>query len=729
VFSTGNVDPFEFVKFTLLVLSAAVAGIAAVFSWPGLDTSEEAGLSCPRVGSLIAALALCVLSAIVSAIFGVSPLTAIRGAEDSFWGVLTITSLFVLFVATYRLVRTERDERQLLSAVPVAVIGVSVYALVQFAGLDPIRWTGTLSVGGRVRPPSTLGHPNHMAAWLSVASPIVALALARSVRFGKRIRAVKFSAALGLACAAVVVSLSRGGWIAAAGGLLTFVALLPSSRKIQVLPTRRLALVAVLVTVVAGLGPLAPGLRDAIRARVEQIRDVGARKELWAASVHIFRRFPFLGSGPDTFALAFQKDRPREYRRIWCDRTPTRAHNDFLQLLATQGSMGLAALSVFVLLFWRRFRPSAGNTGTEWSDRRAAFAGAFTAFALQGVAGFTVIPTATLVVTILALSLRSGVDAKVSPADGGRESRNGPGYSRRSGVVLAARLLAVVIAGIVCLTSLRSFVANRFWGQARFARAGSAKAIDLLGRAEALDPYRDVLEVTLGEAARQAALTCADQVERDRLRWIAEAAFLRATRLVPENGYNWMALARLQRDRFRDGQASAQKVDQAYRAALLRDPRNPGFLVIAADAAIEAGNLDEGWEYADRNAAQYPDFGPPLGQLAQIETLRGSTTDARLLYDRSLTLDWCGQTEALAVMLFNASKAAASEGDFARALELARKWVDIQPNSAEAHFNLAERLEDLGRREDARREYKAIIDGFLQQGAVERAHRRLEALR
>jgi O-antigen ligase/tetratricopeptide (TPR) repeat protein len=729
-FSTGNVDPFLFVKATLLAISAAVAGTAALLSSPWPEIPREARSSRPRSESLIVGLAVCVISASLSAAFGISPLTAVRGAEGSSSGLLTIASLFVLFFATDRLVRTEREERQLLSAIPVAVVGVGVYALVQFAGLDPFRWTRTASLDGRLRPFSTLGHPNYMAAWLAVAAPIVALALYRAVRWGKWVRAVMLSTALGLACAAVVVSLSRGGWIAAAAGVGVFVALVPRPRMNRSLQKRRLVLAAFLITVVAGLGVFSPGMRDAVRARAERIGDVGARKELWAASVRILRRFPLLGSGPDTFALAFQKERTREFRRIECDRTPTQAHNDILQLLATHGSIGLAAFSLVVVQFWRRFRPTAGKGSTGWSDRRAAFTGAFTAFALQAVTGFTVLPTAILVVMILALSLRSGVDAKASTAEGARAIRNGPGCRKRSEVVaLTAKLLAVGLAGVVSVGSLRAFVADRLWRRATLSGTGSIQAVDLLGRAEVLDPYRDALEVAFGEAARQAALTIADPVERDRLRSVAEAACVRATRLVPEDGHGWIALARLQWDRFRDGQVSAEEVDRAFQDALARDPLNPAYLYNAAEAAVETGNLDKGWELAERNATFYPDLGPPLGQLALIEALRGRVTEARVLYERSLDLDWCGRNGVLAVTLTNAARAAASAGDFAEAADLARRAVDAQPDSAAAHHNLAERLEDLGRREDARREYEAIVHRFPQQVAVESARRRLEVLR
>jgi O-antigen ligase/tetratricopeptide (TPR) repeat protein len=729
-FSTGNVDPFLFVKATLLAISAAAAGAAAVLSSPWPEFPREARPSRPRVDPLTVGLALCVISASLSAVLGIGPLTAVRGAEGSSSGLLTIMSLVVLFFATDRLVRTEREERQLLSAIPLAVIGVGIYALVQFAGLDPFRWTRTASLDGRLRPFSTLGHPNYMAAWLSVAAPIVALALHRAVRRAQWVRAVVFSTALGLACAAVVASLSRGGWIATAAGVGVFAALVPRPRKNRNLQKRRLVLAALLITVVTGLGVFTPGMRDAVRARAERIGDVGARKELWAASVRILRRFPLLGSGPDTFALAFQKERTREFRRIECDRTPTQAHNDILQLLATHGSIGLAAFSIVVVQFWRRFRPTAGKGSSGWSDRRAAFAGAFTAFAIQAITGFTVLPTAILVVTILALSLRSGVDARASTTEGGRAFRNGLGHGRRSEAVsLTARLLAVGLAGVVSVGSLRLFVADRLWRRATLSGTGSAQAMDLLGRAEALDPYRDALEVAFGEAARQAALTSADPAERDRLRSVAEAACVRATRLVPANGSGWIALARLQWDRFRDGQASAEEVDRAFQDALARDPRNPGYLYNAADAAVETGNLDEAWELAERNATSYPDLGPPLGQLALIEALRGRVTEARFLYERSLDLDWCGRNSILAVTLTNAARAAASAGDFAEAVELARRAVDTEPDSAAARYNLAERLEDLGRREDARQEYVAIVERFPHQGTVESAYRRLEALR
>lgn len=135
----------------------AVVVLAAVLL-PTLDVPWDAATACA-----IAWPAVCA----VSAHFAEDRRAAWLGVHGSYDGVIHQAAYAVLFLAGRSV--TVDDLR-----VPLAVgaVGVCAYALVQVAGLDPMRWRQTAKLGSYVRPFASLGHPNHLGAWLVLAWPL-----------------------------------------------------------------------------------------------------------------------------------------------------------------------------------------------------------------------------------------------------------------------------------------------------------------------------------------------------------------------------------------------------------------------------------------------------------------------------------------------------------------------------------------------------------------------------
>lgn len=89
---------------------------------------------------------------------------------------------------------------------------------------------------------------------------------------------------------------------------------------------------------------------------------VSARFDYWQAAVQTVNHQPAFGSGPGTFAIAYQKvKRPEsEMARL--------VHNDYLEQASDSGLPGLAAYAAFIVagLIWSF--PRAGGTRTAGSD-------------------------------------------------------------------------------------------------------------------------------------------------------------------------------------------------------------------------------------------------------------------------------------------------------------------------------------------------------------------------
>src|SRR5262249_48886952 len=145
----------------------------------------------------------------------------------------------------------------------------------------------------------------------------------------------------------------------------------------------------------------------------------------------LFADHPWLGCGPDTFALAFGQQRTAAYWQTEWGVTPTRAHNEIIHLLATQGLLGGSALLLLLVggvsagvRAWRR-APS------EARPLVAAVALGVIGFFIQDLFSFTMAGGGTLLVVCAALLSRWGGD----------ETMPEPGSNGRSNLGLVGTLL------------------------------------------------------------------------------------------------------------------------------------------------------------------------------------------------------------------------------------------------------------------------------------------------
>ncbi len=73
------------------------------------------------------------------------------------------------------------------------------------------------------------------------------------------------------------------------------------------------------------------------------------RRIVWTGAIKVWERYPILGSGVETFAYSYYKDRPMAHNLVseW-DFLYNKAHNEFLNFLATTGIIGLLTYLLFL---------------------------------------------------------------------------------------------------------------------------------------------------------------------------------------------------------------------------------------------------------------------------------------------------------------------------------------------------------------------------------------------
>lgn len=538
IFRFGGARPVD-----QAILQLGVAGLLLL--WVGLIWLDPRAVP----GGLPAALMIAV------AVYGLgrglnAEVDYIAKSDLGHFGLLLGFTLIVFGSAVDR-----RWQRWWVLFIVLAATGESLYALMQY-----VRKSGL--VLDAVQPASYLGrasgtyiNPNH-GAWLISLGALLALPLALFSReaWAQRILC-GYAAVAGVA--GLVVTFSRGAWIGA-GVTLAGLALWILWREKQKWLG---AALLVLIVIGAGLGlDRARAVIDAQgRNNLDDIRFVS----IWPAAVNVWRERPWLGVGPGHFAEHHRKYRPPRYDS---QSNPVRAHNDYLNVLADWGMVGLALviggiISVVVPL-WRRLSES-NSEGTVGRNRRALLLGlgAGVIYVLtHAVADFNLYLPANgmLIAALVALVWASA----------GRELSKRTGRTEVSRVRLGAwSLLAVLLAGALAVHAGRRWQEARQLSAAVAARSDFETAQRHLLAASEICPQNPETAYRLGEAQRRWSTEGVQDDEagaRESLKWLQQSVVLN-----PRHPYYWMALGRTQHWLGDDEAARA-----SFRRALELDPNH-----------------------------------------------------------------------------------------------------------------------------------------------------------
>jgi O-antigen ligase len=388
----------------------------------------------------------------------------------------------------------------LIPASALALLGVF-----QFHGLYRPLHFFAISEAERLGVTSLAGNPADLGAYLVlpclVAPWCLARARSRPVRWGA-------AAALALCLYALAATQTLAALAGLAAGALVY--------GLLVLPRRwSLALLAGGLVTAGLLAAAVPPLRGRL---VEKARQVAAadwnavltgRLDGWQAAVWMVERHPWTGVGHGAFAAEYvpaKRDLLARGASFYARQTQpmfTNAHNEALEVAATWGLPGLAALlwSVTVLAASAR-RIGAGAA----HDRALAWAG-LAALAVVSLAHFPfrialVGYPALLFLAWLLRRSRSDTPPPGLPPQGGEGRSRGTARSRLASARLAAALLGLAVAvGLAGQTvRLRDRIhANRLLRQVQGLTVVAANSgrlsprllaanLEVLRRAAALDP-------------------------------------------------------------------------------------------------------------------------------------------------------------------------------------------------------------------------------------------------
>ena len=265
---------------------------------------------------------------------------------------------------------------------------VAGYAVAQFMHGSNVVWNQVSPYVGRAS--GTYISPNNLSCLLALLLPLtLAYLLVGKVKVVTRILLGYATVAL---LAGLAVTFSRGGYLAAAAGIVLLLGILLGHGN-----HRGKAALLLLVLVVGGGFLTSHYLSKTVSymRRVQspegggEVMDASAdsRLQLWRVAAQMWRAHPWVGVGPAHFDYRF-----REYRPELLQNQPDRVHNDYLNLLADWGAVGggivLVGMGIFIFGLkqtWPHVRREENDFGTGQSNRFAFFLGATCALAALAV--------------------------------------------------------------------------------------------------------------------------------------------------------------------------------------------------------------------------------------------------------------------------------------------------------------------------------------------------------
>lgn len=384
---------------TFLVVQALVIGVAALWTvrlWAG---HKPKLLWPPLVWAMAAFVLYAVARYFTADIEYVARLELIR--------ILLYAFLFLAVVNNLH----GQDAAQTISYTLTAVAALaSSYAVAQFLHHSNQVWNLISPYPGRAS--GTYICPNHFAGFLELVLPLT-LAFLLAGRVSVVTRVVLAYATLTIV-AGLAVTLSRGGWVAAAAGVFMLLGFLLCHRN------HRLRAALVLLVLLAGGGFFANHYLSKTVGYMRRISkpdaagpgvvDTASRLQMWNAGLQMWREHFWWGVGPGHYDYRF-----REYRPEGLQQRPEHAHNDYLELFADWGMVGgvivFGGIGVFIfglVKTWPHVRRAENDFGTGMSNRYAFYLGAVSglfAMAVHSLVDFNLhIPANALAgVTVLAL--------------------------------------------------------------------------------------------------------------------------------------------------------------------------------------------------------------------------------------------------------------------------------------------------------------------------------------
>jgi len=615
-------------------------------------------------------LLLLLAVAIVSTVLSPSPYVSALGNQLKIHGSLVSLIIYVVFY--FMLVNNLKPAKGIKGIFTIAIIAAQVLAvlsLLGYAGFNmlPESWMKFISF-------NPTGSAFSTTAILALLVPFIIMQLLSS---SKPVSIILNSAFLLISGAAIALQGSWATWIAALFGVIVTLSVInPLKHGIKSLkPFTLMGLVVplVIITTITILSFIPP-VGKAKNPIYEKAQSFPKEIQLgflpsWKISVSAFRDVPFWGTGPSTYLFDFTAYKPVELNstKLWNIRFDS-SFNEYLQVLATLGGIGLLALLSFSALFISTAYSVLMKSPEESATDKKVLA-------IAGIAFFIILAlhAATLAVWVIGLLIIASFMVSL-----GLQKRSGEGNFKDTFLRIAAvtpssnlpeeTIKVNALPGVLLVLSIASVLFAFFFGaKLVLADYHHRLALNALSQnqgiiaynelvvAEKLNPKNDVYRAGLAqtnfalanaiavakaptEASPAGSLTDADKQNIQVLLQQSINEGKIAVALSPKSAINWEVLALLYRQISGVATNGLAFALDSYGRAIMVDPLNPQLRLNVGGVYYASKNYDMAIRFFTDAINLKPDFANGYYNLSVALKDKGDLEGAKTLAEKTLTL-------------------------------------------------------------------------------------------
>ncbi len=595
VFGSFTTDIYDTPKFVILgILTLAMLVIlTARFTFLGKVSFARTPLDLP--------LLLLLVVAAVSTILSPAPYVSVLGNQARVNGSLVAIIAYVLFYfLAVQAVRSLKDVRFLVSIALASSAVLALFGLANYFGVSLLPLPLTKGVNF-----TPTGSSFSTAAILAIFMPAILIQI-----FAAKKLAAKFFWAALLTVFGLFIVLA-GPWPVQVASLVgvgaVFLIVRPNLRSFNLLFVAIPAVVVVFALVFSLTPPIGEEAQNPFYEKAKNFpRELQLPlKDSWKISVSAFRDSPFWGSGPSTYLFDFTQHKPIEFNqtKLWNLRFDS-AFNEYLQVLATLGGVGLFALLSATAIF------ASGFYRAVILRRREEDSTLQTSLAVGGSVFFILIllHPSTLVLWVVGLLVLACFAAATLKSDeAGYHGRSFGAFLQNAFPldggkatihVDALPSILLVVSSLFTLAVLffggKIVLADYYHRQALFAISQNQglEAYNRLVKAEQLNPVSDFYRIDIAQVNfalanaiastkgptqdnPQGSLTEEDKQNIQVLLQQSISEGRTAVTLSPKSAINWEILAQLYRQISGVAQNALVFALDSYGRAILADPLNP----------------------------------------------------------------------------------------------------------------------------------------------------------
>lgn len=687
VFS-GTSELFEFNKMHFIYLVALAVG--ALWTLDMIRRRKLLIVNTPYdVG-----LGVFILAHVVSFFFSIDKHVSLVGYYGRLnGGIISLIAYIVLAYAFAVYMKKEHVLRLLKLSVAAAVMVVLI-GLPGWFGHDTLCylfariptntcWTAQFKPAERMF--STIGQPNWLAAYVG-ANLFIALGLyANSVlepykQAGKMRKQILYAATIALLSGGILMTRSRSGMIAVGVGVVfMLISQWLATNRSRWISAKKpgMLLAAALISMVfiakTGMGPVDRVLSGQIKpqastvqtqtnatrpAQAPEVTDsFTIRTIVWTGAAELIKKYPFTGTGVETFAYAYPMVRPKAHNLTteW-DFIYNKAHNEYLNYAATLGIVGLVGYlwyqGAIGWIGWKAWKEQSDSTRALPAKKAehhrnipeigpALIAGLTLSLLVVSITNAVGFSTST--VQLMMFLWPMGLLVLTDRVEGFAIDK-APTTTFKQNMIGYAGIGAVVILSGMGL--IGSYTGDLYYtqGNAYLDTGEAQKAIGAYSRAVDANPtehvYQDKLGQALAQVALMASLTPENKTSADELVRLSEKYEQNAIDASPKNNSYWRNYGKneLLIYQIKGSISPLEKSLNAFNQAALLAPTDPRpvysqcivYSLLAGEQPNKKLELQEkSLDCADETIALKPDYFDAYVLKGQLYNSYDMTTEAQ----------------------------------------------------------------------------------------------------